>query len=137
MTTLVDAQDVQALASMAASIDNDRGGQLMAHTCRWLARLAASIDNDRGGQLMTLSKLPGTKGTAVSIDDEIEKMEQLVEDNKVEHIVQVMVEKPMLEDKTGALLKVHVMTMGTPLKLVRDYLQVALQSVEDMIGKKP
>ncbi len=114
MTTLVDAQDVQALASMAAS-----------------------IDNDRGGQLMTLSKLPGTKGTAVSIDDEIEKMEQLVEDNKVEHIVQVMVEKPMLEDKTGALLKVHVMTMGTPLKLVRDYLQVALQSVEDMIGKKP
>lgn len=86
---------------------------------------------------MTLHKLPGTKGTAVSIDDEIEKMEQLVEDNKVEHIVQVMVEKPMLEDKTATLMKVHVMTMGTPLKLVRDYLHVALQAVEDMIGKKP
>lgn len=74
---------------------------------------------------------------ACSIDDEIEKMESLVEDDKIKHIVQVMIEKPMLEDKTGELMKVHVLTMGTPLKLVRDYLHVALQAVEDMIGKKP
>lgn len=86
---------------------------------------------------MTLHKLPGTKGVACSIDDEIEKMESLVEDDKIEHIVQVMIEKPMLEDKTATLMKVHVLTMGTPLKQVRDYLHVALQAVEDMIGKKP
>lgn len=76
-------------------------------------------------------------GTAVNIDDEIEKMETLVESGKIQHIIQVMIEKPMVEDKTGALLKVHVLTMGTPLKQVRGYLEVALKAVEDMIGKKP
>ena len=86
---------------------------------------------------MTLHKLPGTMGTAVNIDSEIEKMESLVESGKVQHVIQVMVEKPMAEDKTAALMKVHVLTMGTPLKLVHGYLQVALQAVEDMIGKKP
>ena len=74
---------------------------------------------------------------AVGIDDEIEKMESLVESGNIEHIVQVMIEKPMLESKTGALMKVHVLTMGAPLNKVRDYLHVALQAVEDMIGKKP
>lgn len=73
-----------------------------------------------------------TAGRIISIDSEIEFIENLVEQGKTKHMITIAVENTGV---TG-LDKVHTMTLGAPLKDVRDYLQVALSSVEDMIGEK-
>lgn len=71
-----------------------------------------------------------TAGTIVTMDDEIAKIEQLIDAGKIEHMVNLV-----LEPVSPGIFKIHTMTLETPLPRVREMLKVALQSVEDMIGK--
>lgn len=78
--------------------------------------------------MTALKKLTGTKATSVTIDEEIELLERLVMDDKVEHMIQII-------ELKGNPAKVHVSPMSCPLGHVRDLLKTALEAVEDVIGK--
>lgn len=81
-----------------------------------------------------MSKLEGfgvTAGRVITVDDEIEIIERLVEDNRVEHMANIV-----LERLGNGLFKAHVATLGTPLPRVREMLKIALGAVDDMIGKE-
>ncbi len=66
----------------------------------------------------------------VTIDDEIDRLEQLVAGNKVEAIVNVA----RVKHAPGVTAYI-VMTMGEPLASVHSMLRHAIDSVEAMIGK--
>lgn len=72
-----------------------------------------------------------TIGKVVTLEEEIDFIEKLVDEDKVYRMVNVATEKI-----GPGLGKIHVMTLGTPLKEVRAILKVALSSITDMIGKE-
>lgn len=73
-----------------------------------------------------------TQGTVITVDQEIELIEQLVETNRAEQMLTICVERFSPE-----ILKVHTMTLGCPLDRARDVLLAAVESIDAMIGKKP
>lgn len=79
---------------------------------------------------MPFYPLPGTKATRVTIDEEIDVLEKLVDGDRIEHWVSVL----KMPHGDG-LSEIVVATMGTPLAEVRDMLSVALQAAEDVVGK--
>ena len=70
-----------------------------------------------------------TSGRVCSVDDEIEMIEDLVETNRVSHMITVVVEP--LNQTTK---KIHVATAGAQLIDVHAYLKQAISAVENMIG---
>lgn len=85
---------------------------------------------------MTFKKLPGTKAVLHTIDSEIELLEHMVTADEIEHMINIMVEKPLAASDEFAVHKIHISPCGTPLGVVRDVLEVALESLNEMIGKK-
>lgn len=81
--------------------------------------------------MSNLRPLQISAGKVCTVDDEIAHVERLVEQNRVEHMVNLV-----LEDLGGGIHKAYIMTLGTPLPRVRDMLTVAQQAVDDMIGKE-
>ncbi len=71
------------------------------------------------------------RGERVTVDDEIERLEQFVEAGKVEALLNVA----RIRHAPGVTAHV-VMTMGEPLPSVRNMLRHALDCVEAMIGKE-
>lgn len=63
---------------------------------------------------MTLVKLPGGIAKVYTVDAEIEKLEHLVETDQVQHMINIIVEKPIVGTENAGLHKVHVSPMGTP-----------------------
>jgi hypothetical protein len=80
---------------------------------------------------MTLKSFGVTAGTVCTIDDEIAKVERLVEEGRIKYMPTICLEK-----LGNGVFKSHVLTMGTPLPELRDLLKIALGQVEDMIGKE-
>jgi hypothetical protein len=72
-----------------------------------------------------------TAGRVITVDEEIELIERLVETHRVEHMLNLV-----LERAGPGTYKAHICTLGTPLPRVREMLKIALGAVDDMIGKE-
>ncbi len=70
-----------------------------------------------------------TQGRVITVDGEIAWIEELVEQNRINRMVNIATEQ-----LTPEIQKVHLMTLGTPLIEVRKILKEALAGVNDMIG---
>lgn len=72
-----------------------------------------------------------TLGKIATLDQEIAKIEALVEDKKVDYMINVIVEKI-----GEPYRKVHVMTLGTPLDQAESILEIALKMVKETKSKQ-
>lgn len=76
----------------------------------------------------------GTTGMLATMDEQITKIEQMVDQGRIQYMITVAIEKPV--DEQRKLSPVHLLPLETPFEEVRDYLQVALAMIDDHIGKQ-
>lgn len=80
---------------------------------------------------MKLKAIGNTSTNLCTIDDEIVKLEALIESQKISQMCTVA-----LEPVSPGVSRVHVMPMGGRLPVIRDMLFIALQEIEALIPRE-